>query len=278
MTKSTSQPIRYTGIQPQYFPRLHYFSRIIQTDIFALRDDAQFVRKHKYPDGRTDKSYQGDTPIKQAYGSQLLSIPLQHQEETFLPIKNTKISYSVDWVERHLKTIHLAYANSPFFTTIFPEIESLLTSKYEDLATLDIATTLWGLLRIIGVTDITPSMLSISSTVERIHKAKNIRLRRIERASESAALQDSSLKTNEKIVGLILEYGATEDYCGGTGVSAYVDHDLFSKQGITINVQNWKCREYPQQFTKQQGFIPNLSLLDLLFHVPSQVARDILIG
>jgi len=278
MTKSISQPIRYTGIQPQYFPRLHYFSRIIQTDIFALRDDAQFVRKHKYPDGRTDKSYQADTPIKQAYGSQLLSIPLQHQEKTFSPIKDTGISYTIDWVERHLKTIQLAYANSPYFSVIFPEVETLLTSKYSDLASLDVATIMWALLRVIGITNITPSMLSIPTVLTFLRKQQNIRLQKIVCASESETMKDLTLKTNEKIVGLILEYGATEDYCGGTGVSAYVDHDLFRKRGITINVQNWKCKEYPQQFTKQQGFMPNLSILDLLFHVPSPLARDILIG
>ena len=84
--------MRYSGIQPQYFPRLHYFARILNADIFVSRDDAQFLRKHKYPDGKTDKSYQAHTPIKTPSGIYLLNVPTKH--EGFIPIYKTAISYN----------------------------------------------------------------------------------------------------------------------------------------------------------------------------------------
>jgi hypothetical protein len=59
-------------------------------------------------------------------------------------------------------------------------------------------------------------------------------------------------------------------------VAAYVDHNLFSDNGITITVQDWTCRPYPQLFEKQSGFIPNLSILDLLFNETIKKARTIL--
>lgn len=278
MTKAgtTIKTKRYSGIQPQYFPRLHYFARILNTDVFAIRDEAQFVRKHKYPDGGTDKSYQAHSPIKQSFGRFLLSIPIHH--EGFLPIVSTKIEDSSEWIEGHLKTFKVAYSKSPQFDEIFPELEELLKIKHKNLADLNISTTLWGLLKIIGVKKFDKDMLNIDKVVELLAKDNLIRLREIKRSSESESLKDPNLKTNEKIVAFMKELGANEDFCGGTAVSAYVDHSLFKNNGITIKVQDWKCREYPQLFNKQHGFIANLSILDLLFNVPAKEARSILIS
>src|SRR3989344_745861 len=106
MTKKTINSVRYSGIQPQYFPRLHYFARILATDIFVIRNDAQYVRKHKYPNGSIDKSYQAHSPIKQALGRQLLSVPTQH--EGFAPLAATKIFYDQTWMQNHLKALQIA--------------------------------------------------------------------------------------------------------------------------------------------------------------------------
>lgn len=278
MTKvvKTIKTKRYTGIQPQYFPRLHYFARILNTDIFAIRDEAQFVRKHKYPDGGVDKSYQAHSPIKHSYGRFLLAIPVMH--DGFLPIVSTKIEDSSEWVEGHLKTFKVAYSRASQFDEIFPEIEELLKVRYKNLADLNIATTLWGILKVAGVKKFDKDLLNIVKVTDLLDKDKLIRLKEIKRSSESESLKNPSLKTNDKIVALCKEYGANEDYCGGTGVSAYVDHSLFSNNGISIKVQEWKCKEYPQQFNKKHGFIANLSILDLLFNVPANEARSILLS
>src|SRR4030067_3032696 len=116
-----NKQVRYTGIQPQYFPRLHYFARILNIDIFVIRDDAQYVRKHKYPNGLTDKSYQAHSPIKQASGKQLLDIPISH--ERFAPLYLTKIIYDQSLVKDHLQALRNAYAHGAFFQDIYPQIE-----------------------------------------------------------------------------------------------------------------------------------------------------------
>src|SRR3989344_5086175 len=262
---------RYTGIQPQYFPRLHYFARILAADIFVIRDDAQYVRKHRYPNGLNDKSYQAHSPIKQALGRQLLAVPTRH--EGLAPLDATKIFYDQTWVENHLKTLQIAYAHAPFFKDVNPQIEKLLQTNYVTLADLNIATIVWGILRLLEEKLITKDKLTLPFINKKLSSKVPFRLKKIARASESRALRNTNLSTNEKIVALCREFGATEDYCGGTGVAAYVEHDLFEKNGITVTVQDWKCGHYPQQFSRQQGFIPNLSILDLLFNVSSEDAR-----
>lgn len=278
MTKAgnTRKTKRYSGIQPQYFPRLHYFARILNTDIYAIRDDAQYVRKHRYPDGKVDKSYQAHSPVKQSFGRFLLSVPVHH--EGFLPLAVTKLGQNTDWIESHLKTFKVAYAKAPFFSEIYPEVEKILGISHKSLADLNIATMLWGILRVLGNKKITLDMLNIDEVTNRLKKEKSIRLKKIKRTSQSKCLKDLTLKTNEKIVALCKEYGANEDYCGGTGAAAYVDHSLFEKNEISIKVQDWKCREYPQLFKKQHGFIANLSILDLLLNVPAPQARSILLA
>jgi len=265
--------MRYSGIQPQYFPRLHYFARILATDVFMIRDDVQFVLKHKYPDGKVDKSYQAHTPIKQAFGHQLLGLQIKHG--SFLPIIQTKISYEHDWVENHLKTLLLVYSKANNSNSIYTQIEKILTKKYKDLASLNIATISWGLLQLLGKKE-EPSLEVVNSILK---QQKTFRLKEIRRASESKALkQNGEMDANEKIIALCSEVGAKEDYCGGTGLAAYVNHDLFAENGIKITVQDWKCQEYPQLYNKQAGFIPNLSIIDLLMNVDHKTAVKIING
>lgn len=269
--------MRYTGIQPQYFPRLHYISRILNTDIFVIRDDAQFVRKHKYPGGQTDKSYQADTPIKQATGRYLLSVPIMH--EGMLPIAHTKISYEHFWVRNHTMTIRQAYLKSPNFNLLYPEIETLLTQEYASLGELNIATIVWAISRLLYVKYKNSRETTITEIVDALSRQDLFRLKKIRRASESKALQSpSALTANEKIIRLLKENGATEDYCGGTGKTAYMDDELYTSNGISVTVQDWICPEYPQLYNSRQGFIPNLSILDLLMNVPIDTARMILKG
>ncbi len=269
--------MRYTGIQPHYFPRLHYFARILSADTFVIRDDVQFVRKHKYPGGKTGKSYQAHTPIKHAGGIHLLMTPIQHNGKK--SIDKTEVQYNNGWVETHSKTIEIFYRKSPNFSKIFPEIQVILKNKYRTVADLNIATILWGLLRLIGFEKVNVDQLSFDFVPTKLKKQNIFRLKSIRKASESKSLKrPQNADPNEKIIALIKEAGANEDYCGGTGVAAYMDKDLFEKHGIKITIQDWKCREYSQLYKKQQGFIPNLSIIDLLMNVSTDEAVKIIKG
>src|SRR3989304_1897494 len=157
--------MRYSGIQPQYFPRLHYFARALQSDVFVFRDDVQFVRKHKYPDGHTDKSYQVHTPIKQSFGVDLLSVPVKNK---FALIVDTQITYEQDWVADHLKALQVVYGRAPNFKKIFDEIGLLLSTRYKSIAQLNIATTLWAILRILGEENIQLDTLTIEHVNEKL--------------------------------------------------------------------------------------------------------------
>jgi len=82
--------------QPQYFPRLHYINRILDSDKFIFFDSAQYTKKlvHLNDGGTKHKSYQSHSPIKTAQGEFLLLVPVKHQ--SFIPINKTIIDYEKD--------------------------------------------------------------------------------------------------------------------------------------------------------------------------------------
>lgn len=269
--------MRYSGLQPQYFPRLHYMARILNADIYMARDEVQFVTKHKYPGDRVDKSYQAHTPIKHSFGRFLLGVPTKHSG--YSAIINTEIAYQNKWHQDHLKALQFAYAKAVNFKKLYPQIESLLNRKYQNLADLNLTTIYWGILHLTYEGSVDMDKLSLDLVNRKLKKQKEFRLKNIIRASQTKAYQNfNTLGPNEKILALCQEVGATEDFCGGTAMAAYVDHDIFEKNGIKIIVQDWKGKEYPQQFTKHHGFIPNLSIIDLLMNVPLKEAQGIISG
>ena len=270
--------MRYSGIQPQYFPRIHYFARILQSDFFMIRDDCQFVRNHKYPDGKRKPSYQAHTPIKQLEGVRLLAVSVKHRD-VFAPISKTDFILNGNWVKDHLNILKANYYKSPHFATLFPEIERILAEKFESLSELNIATVNWGLLHFLDIPFKHINQCSLDYINSVLSKQNIFRLRNIQLASQTKSVKNfTGMSANEKIVALCKEIGVTEDYCGGTAMSAYLDEDIFAKNGILVTVQDWKCTVYPQQFAKQVGFIPNLSLIDLFMNVSREQALDIIIG
>lgn len=266
--------MRYSGIQPQYFPRLHYFARILATDIFMIRDEVQFVIKHKYPNGEVDKSYQAHSPIKHSWGRHLLAVPTK--KEGYKPISETAVSYNTDWINNHLNALKFAYSRSQNFAKIHSQVEKLLNGNYQTIAELNIRTIIWGILNLLGEQDITNSKLSLDYLNNKLRTQKLFRLKEVRLGSQSETVKGAAnLSPNEKIILLCQEVGATEDYCGATGVAAYVDHKLFDEKGIKITIQDWQCPEYPQRFSKL-GYIPNLSIIDLLMNLPQRDALKIL--
>lgn len=267
--------MRYSGIQPQYFPRLHYFARSLKTDIFVLRDEVQFVLRHKYPDGKNGPSYQTHTPIKTSTGLYLLNIPTSHQG--YKPINQTSIIYGHLWIHKHIKTIATNYAKSPNFSKYFPDIQQILGKKYEILSHLNTLTFLWGINIFLG-TPLKLNELSIKNINRELKQNKKFRLKKIVLASKIRQLNNTSLSANEKILTIIKALKAAEDYTGGTAFAAYMDEGLFEKNNIKVTIQDWKCQAYPQLFSSKLGFLPNLSIIDLLMNASLKQATDIING
>ena len=269
--------MRLSDIQPQYFPRLHYVARMLHSDVFVLRDDVQFVRNHRYPDGQRGVSYQAHTPIKAPDGTHLLTVAIK--KGAAAPIHGTGVSYDQPWPRKHINVLKSFYAGAPNRARLLPEIEAILDRRYQTVAELDIATTCWALGRVLRADLRIPEDLSVHRINQLLEceRPGHLRLRRIGLGSIDLA-GCAATDASARIAELCLRAGAGEYLAGGTAVEAYLDIARFRQAGIELGVQRWSCPRYQQRFTGRAGHIANLSILDLLMNVPEAEVPSLLIG
>lgn len=269
--------MRLSDIQPQYFPRLHYFARMLSSDIFVLRDDVQFVRNHKYPDGKRGVSYQAHTPIKSPEGNKLL--PVSIKKNGLLSIREMHISYDQPWAKKQINIIQNSYRKSPNYNELLPDIEFIYAQEYPTVGELNLATICWGLTRLMGGEQINLDSLTLDCVNKMLKKNKFTRLNHIYLGAELFGEKPSQqLSATGRIVELCKRLKADEYVGGGTAFQAYVDTSMFEKAGINLIIQEWDCPTYPQQYNKNTGFITNLSIIDLLMNVAPERGIQILVN
>ena len=77
----------------------------------------------------------------------------------------------------------------------------------------------------------------------------------------------------ERLVKVCKKLGA-DTYISGIGGKRYLDEKLFEKNEITLKYQNYDPIRYVQHTSK--SFIPNLSIIDLLFNEGTDRSQEIL--
>lgn len=271
--------VRLSSYQPQYFPRLHYFARLLDSDIFTVSDYLQYVRKHAYraPDGSNHRvfSYQAHTPIKGADGPLLLDIPVKKGgTEGKQPLNEAEIDYSSNWQQKHLNSIHNFYHRAPQYQEMFPSLSLVISQRYSSLAECSIETVLWGLGKLFEIPCTRPKGPLLRQVNEALPH-DGFRLKKIVRMSETGIppADKEERDANDWLIETCRAFKADEYYFGGTAGAAYMQFEKFTDAGITLTEQSWKCAEYPQL---GGDFIPNLSIIDLLMNLPPHEAREIL--
>jgi WbqC-like protein family len=56
-----------------------------------------------------------------------------------------------------------------------------------------------------------------------------------------------------------------DTYVSGAGGRNYMDEGVFAERGVKLEFQRYEPEPYPQRFVSE--FVPNLSILDMLFNV-----------
>lgn len=269
--------MRATIYQPRYLPQLHYFNRIFSADIFVILESAQYTKAlvHLVNNKRErHKSYQSDTVIKAPGGAYFLTIPIRHNG---LQALNQAVpDYNAKWHKKHVNTIKTLYKKSPFFASIFPQLEQVLLCRYDSLAELNRATILWGIAMLLDF-PLKNFPLSLNFINDCLKKTSSIRLKNIITDTETGVKRPEGVqKGTEWTTAICKTIGADEYIHGKTARDSYMDLAYYKKNGIHLIAQNWKCLPYRQQFADRTEFIPNLSLIDLLFNVEREEACTIL--
>jgi hypothetical protein len=223
--------------QANYIPWLGYFYKMLQCDIFIYLDVVQ------YPRGR---NFSARNRIKTPNGPVFLTIPLSIPKGMDKKVSYIEIEFVDEkWKDKHKKSLLLNYKKSPFFDKIFQLYENTIAGKKR---LIDVN---------IGLIETIADYLNIST--------KRIRL--------SEILNSYGQKTD--LIIDICKRVRSNNYLSGTGGGKeYNDEIKLNKNGIKLIYSDFCHPEYNQLWG---DFLPNLSILDLLFNHGKE-SRNILLG
>jgi hypothetical protein len=143
------------------------------------------------------------------------------------------------------------------------------------LAELNIATIIWALAWILGdqAEALTHTADSINELLQQSHP---FRLKKVVIKSAAGIVPaDAAQDATDVIITTCKKLSADEYYAGGTARTAYLDEKRLNDAGISLTLQQWKLQPYQQQFPAT-GFIPNISIIDLLANEDSKRVQQIL--
>ncbi|MDD3653275.1 MAG: WbqC family protein [Desulfotomaculaceae bacterium] len=224
--------------QPNFLPWLGYFHKLLNCDVFIFLDSVQFPR---------GRCFTSRVAIKSPSGSAWLTVPVKGKGD-LLPIKDVALANDRNWKSKHLKTLEGYYKKAPHFAEYYPLIYETYQLEDQNLANFNINL----------ITNLAKS-LSAPARLVRASELKNV---------------DYTDSTNH-LIKLVKHVGGTEYLTGtGKGSQRYIDEAAFRREGIKVFYQSFVHPTYPQLWG---DFIPNLSVVDLLFNSGMQ-ARDIILA
>lgn len=223
--------------QPNFFPWLGYFNKIIRSDAFIFLDDVQFPKKggvwtnrvkvivsgkDKWITGAVNRDYQGTRNVNQ------------------MEFDNSK-----PWKDKMIKSIQMNYGKHPFYDETMPLLESLILNK-EDIV----------------------SEYNIRS-IKKICYHLGIKQTFFTRSSEI----DYQGSSNEMLCSITKHLNGTH-YMAGSGAVNYEDQNVYEAHKISLIRQNFNHPIYPQK--GMESFISGLSIIDVLMNVGKNKCMQLL--
>lgn len=223
--------------QPLYLPWQPYFSKIARSDIFIFLDDVQ------YPGG---KGFFNRNSVKGTQGPVTLTAPVKGRGDK-PTVREIAIDDAQPWQAKHWKTIQVNYAKAPFFSAYRDAFEEIyLGRRWQNLCELN------------------------TVLIRKICELMELKTRFVF-ASEFGIPQGEGL---QRLISLVRAVGADRYLTGaGAGSLRYMDESEYARSGIKVLWHKHEQRPYRQLWG---DFVPDLSIIDLLFNCGSQSAQMLL--
>jgi hypothetical protein len=179
-----------------------------------------------------------------AQGVVNLSVPLARGRDQKTLVRDVRISDRQRWQAQHWKTIVACYSRSPWFDSYRDELEGLYRRRFDFLLDWDLACFEWSV-RVLGLA----ILVGLTESWERDYSP-----------SDAADWRGRLRPRDQAEVG----GGERPEAEGGDGggeraVGRQEASEVGGQEAVNRPVR------YRQVFEERTGFIPNLSILDLLF-------------
>lgn len=193
-------------------------------------------------DAQYDKRFTNRNKIMATNGWIWLTVPI-NKDHKFLPNSDVQINNDIPWRDMHWKKIYHSYANTRYFKKYENFFKSIYEKEWTSLFELNLKT-LQKIIDILGI------------------KVKIIK---------SSELNVTGTST-EKLVNLCKAVEA-DTYVSGIGGRNYMEENLFRKNNIALEYQNYTAKPYSQRLS--DSFIPDLSIIDMLVNVGPECVQVI---
>lgn len=112
--------------QPEAFPWLGFFHKMMRAELYVFLDNVQFRKNY----------FQNRNQFLTNNGTTYLSIPVNFPDEKI--IKDLKIKNEIPWKKKHLSTFHHMYSKTPFFKEHMGFLQEYYSREIEHLADFNI--------------------------------------------------------------------------------------------------------------------------------------------
>ena len=188
------------------------------------------------------KGWQNRNRIRTKNGTALLSIPVH--AHSYPNINEITIDNNKNWSKRHKKSILYNYAGAPYFEEFKDFIELLFEKKFEYLTDLN--------------TEIIKFIMNELEIKPRIVFSSELKI---------------SKKGSDRVLDICKTVGADSYITGTVWAQSHLRIEEFKKSNIHVEFQKFRHPIYRQFYGK---FIPEMSIIDLLFNEGKDGAKEIL--
>ena len=213
--------------QPNFFPWLGYFDKIVRADVFVVLDHVQFPK--------SEGNWSNRVKLAVNNAPSWFTMPVVRAYEGFRRIDEMQIDNSAPWRKKLLQLLRTNYGKALAFGAAFPVVESWVEHPAALLAD-------YNLHAITGICD-------------------RLRLRS-SHIVRSSTLGVDGAKT-DLLVNIVKAVDGTV-YLSGDGSAGYQEDAAFQAAGIDVVYQRFTHPVYPQRTGAE--FMPGLSVLDAIFH------------
>ena len=179
-------------------------------------------------------SWRNRNRIRTKEGWCWLTVPVLLKGHSYDRILDIKIDNSKKWRQRHRNLIRENYQGSSYFGDYFEPLIDILNKDWTYLMDLDLEIISW-LLEEIGIQ---------------------------RKIMYSHDLVLTGTRKTMRLISICKQLGA-DAYLSGSRGRNYIQDDMFKKEGIKLEYHDYVHPEYKQHF---EGFVPYMSIIDLLFN------------
>ncbi|MBS2966139.1 WbqC family protein [Actinocrinis puniceicyclus] len=227
--------------QPTYLPWAGLFHKLALADCFVVMDASEF----------TSRNWINRNRIKGPHGCFWLTVPVSRADCASRRLVDTAVqaappSDAASWQRRHWRSLESAYAHAPYW--------SRYAGMFEDLY--------------------------LGRTWTRLAELNVVLLRRLAEVLgiEAEFVLASEVGWQGRKSRLVLDHcrrTAGSVYVSGINGRDYLIESEFRDAGISVVYQNYRGPAYPQLWGE---FVPDLSVVDLLFNVGPESGPLLLSG